>query len=160
MKTIPPTHASKLVALYPIHKACAYPFAISWAVATLCVWTAVSIHFSKAGAFDELFSDWFRLLALLLFYAMTSGLAFFAGAFCLSSLILRLCRRFNGAPHEIGERVLILSGPRSGTSGVARNIVKGQGGQPVVVVDIGNAAGGGFFEEYEALRLPPAAPEN
>ena len=89
---------------------------ICWIIGTFAIWVPLTLTFVQSGVFATLLDDWTTIPLLLLCYAATSGLGFFAGAFFVLWLILPVCRRFNGAPHEAGEQVLILSGDRSGTA--------------------------------------------
>ena len=142
-------------ARYLLHRVCARPFVICWILGTLAFWIPVTVCFLHGGVFDLVATDWSILLMMLFGYAGTSGLGFFAGVFFGAWLILPLCRRLNGAPHEVGECVMILSGPRTGTEGHVCGISKGQGGQLLPHVKLGEEAGDkyrGMFEEYELLR--------
>jgi hypothetical protein len=144
------------IARYILHKACAYPYAICWIAGTLLLWTPLSVQFARSGAFSDLTGDWSSVALLLLCYACTSGLGFFVGVFFISWYVEPRCRRFNGAPHEVGERVVVLSGPYSGREAVIDEISRGQGGQPVPRVDLGREVResfGDLFDEYALLRI-------
>jgi hypothetical protein len=150
-------------ARYILHKVCAYPYAICWIAGTLLLWTSLSFQFSWMGAFSGPGNDWASYALLFLCYACTSGLAFFGGAFFISWYVVPRCRRFNGAPHEVGERVIVLSGRHSGTSTVIAEVTRGQGGLPLLRVDPGSnvkESFGDLFEEYELLRLSSRAEDN
>ncbi len=58
----------------------------------------------------------------------TSLLGFFLGMFTCWPWIRVICSRFNSAPLQIGDRVLILSGPQKGTTAEVYEITVGQGG--------------------------------
>ena len=146
---------------YLIHKTFAYPFVICWIIGTIAIWTPLSIELARSGAFGMLLDGWATIPLLLLCYAATSGLGFFAGAFFVSWIVLPICRRANGAPHEVGERVVILSGPHSGESGSIRNFTIGQGGQRLARVELGDEARQrfiDFLEDYEVFRISTAQP--
>lgn len=143
-------------ARYLIHKACAYPIVICWAVGTLCIWVPLYMGLARSGSFQFLLNDWTTIPLLLVGYAASSGLGFFAGAFFLPWLVLPICRHANGTPHKIGETVLILSGPHSGRMGRIYAVATGQGGQPLPRVDLGEDARenfGDLFEDYALLEI-------
>jgi hypothetical protein len=145
-------------ARYLIHKAFAFPFLICWVLGTLAIWTPLSFEFARSGALGMLWDSWTTIPLLLFCYAATSGLGFFAGVFLVSWIILPVCRRFNGAPHEVGERVVILSGPHSGKTGHIYAVATGQGGEPLPRIDLGDKARQGFgdlFEDYTLLKICP-----
>ncbi len=143
---------------YAIHKACACPFVICWIIGTCAIWLPLTTSFVHSGVFSTLLDDCTTIPLLLLCYAATSGLGFFGGALFFSWLILPFCTRFNGAPHEVGEQVIILSGARSGTATSIYEITTGQGGQPVPRVDLGAEAKEKFkdlYDEHCLLRISP-----
>lgn len=145
------------VVRYAIHKAFAYPYAISWIIATIAIWTPLSIELAASGAFKSLWDDWTTIPLLMLLYACTSGLGFFAGLF-VAGIALETSRLRNGAPHEIEEKVVILSGPHAGWLGFIRNFTIGQGGQSLARVELGKPESGmfvDFLEDHEVLRLSP-----
>jgi len=76
--------------------------------------------------------------------------------FSVGWLVFAITGRLNGAPHEIGESVMVLSGPYSGRVTTIYEIPEGQGGQPVPKVDLGAEAQQKYhdiFEEYALLRM-------
>lgn len=153
------------VARYLMHKAFAYPFVICWILGTIAIWTPLSMALASSGAFGMLFDDWTTIPLLMLCYAATSGLGYFAGAFIVSWIVLPVCRRLNGAPHRVGERVVVLSGPHSGRTGSIYTVATGQGGQPLPRVDLGDKSHerfGDLFEDHALLRLstPRTTPPN
>ena len=141
-----------------IHKVCAYPMVLSWIIGTLLIWIPLSRVFAANGVFAAIPKDFSISLLLVVIYVVTSGLGFFVGAVLVIWFVFPVCRRVNGAPHEKGERVLILTGKHSGTSTSIYEISKGQGGQPVLRVDLGDEVKemfGDFYEEESLLRLSP-----
>ncbi len=142
---------------YLIHKACAYPLAISWIIGTLLIWTPISITMVRNDVFEIWREDWTVIPLLLLCYLAASGLGLIAGAALISWPVARICGRLNGAPHAVGEKVLVLSGPHSGKAGCIYEITTGQGGHPLPRVKLGDETLEDYcdlFEEYELLRLP------
>ena len=143
---------------YNAHRVCAHPMTISWGIGTLLIWIPLSKEFVTSGAFTGFPNDLTMVLLLSLSYVLTSGLGFFLGGFLVLLFVLPICRRLNGAPHEEGERVLILSGKHSKKSGLIYEISIGQGGQPVLRVDLGDEAKKSYEDMYgeeSLLRLLP-----
>lgn len=143
------------VVRYLAHRVCARPFVICWVLGTLAFWIPVTERFCHFGIFDLLASDWSIPYMVLLGYAGTLGLGFFVWVFFAAWLILPICCRLNGAPHAVGEQVMILSGLRAGMEVHVYEISKGQGGQSMPRVRLGDEAGEKYldmFEEYQLLR--------
>jgi len=88
-------------ARYLAHRVCARPFVICWVLGTLAFWIPVTERFYHFGVFDLLASDWSIPFMVLLGYAGTLGLGFFAGVFFASWLIVPICCRLNGSPHAV-----------------------------------------------------------
>ena len=101
---------------------------ISWVLGTLLLWTLATCALCSEGVFPAAFTDVSSVLWLLLAYARLSGLGFFAGAFTLLWLVLRVCRYINGAPFAVGEYVTVLTGPRVGTVARVYELTVAQGG--------------------------------
>ena len=59
-----------------------------------------------------------------------------------------ICSRVNGAPYNVGDRVVILSGPQKGQTGDVCKIIRGQGGWNLAVLNSGD-----IFEEYALLKI-------
>ena len=149
------------VARYLIHKAFAYPFVICWFFGTLAIWTPLSMELAGSGVFGILPDGWTTIPLLLLCYAASCGLGYFAGAFFASWMVLPVCLRLNGAPHVVGERVVVLSGPHSGRIGCIYTVATGQGGQPLPRVELGDKSRERFddlFEDYALLRISTPQP--
>ena len=147
---------------YWLHWVLAHPFYLTWIVGSIGSWIPLSLQFQEAGVFDSLTADWSTIPLVLVCYAATSGLGFYAALFTVSWLILAISRRVSGAPHEIGETVMILAGPFTGRQSTIYEIPRGQGGHPVARVDLGDEArqkNQDTFDEYCLLRMSrrPAA---
>ncbi len=142
---------------YWLHKPFAYPFYLIWILGALCVWVPLTLQFREAGVFGSaLLAQRSTVPFLILFYAATSGLGFFAALFTVGWLIVAICRRLNGAPFEVGKSVIILSGTHAGQVCNIYEIAKGQGGQPLLRLDLGPVAKGklqDLYEEYQVLRV-------
>ncbi len=118
----------------------------------------MTLQLQGAGLLASLSSDWSVFPIILLCYAASSGLGFYAGLFAVAWLILPISRRLNGAPHEVGECVAVLVGPFSGRVSTIYEIAQGQGGQQVPRVDLGEEPRRNCtdaFEDYGLLRLSP-----
>lgn len=147
---------------YLLHQVFARPLHVCWALGTIGLWIPVTLHLQATGIFSFLISDWTALPLVVLSYAASSGLGFYAGLFGAGWWILPICRRLNGAPHEVGESVAVLTGPCAGRIATIYRIDRGQGGQPVPRVDLGEGPGQAYqdsFEEYSLLRLTPPTAE-
>ena len=140
-----------------VHGICARPHVICWVIGTLAFWISITDQFYRAGVLGLLTTDWAILTMVIVGYAGTSGLGFLVCVLFGSGVVVSLCRRVNGAPHEVGERVMILSGPRSGTRAPVYEIWAGQGRRSLLRVDLDEKARAEFrdvYEEYELLRIP------
>lgn len=140
------------------HRVFAHPFHITWVVGTIGLWVPLTMHFHRAGVFIFLTTEWSTIPLLALCYAATSGLGFYAAIFTVGWLIVAVSRRLNGAPHEVGESVLVLSGSHAGRSSTVYGIAKGQGGQPLPRVELGTEAKEkslDVFDQYQLLRMSP-----
>jgi hypothetical protein len=140
------------------HRICARPFAICWLLGTFILWIPATVSLRRAEVFPAVFSEFTAVLWLLLGYACLSGLGFFVGAFMLSWFVIRVCRRFNGAPFVPGDRVTILIGPRVGTVATVYELTRGQGGDLLPRLDIGAESREKYldiFDDYTLLRHAP-----
>lgn len=71
-------------------------------------------------------------------------------------LVRVVCSRYNGAPLQVGDRVMILSGPQKGRIGEVYQITTGQGGWDLAKLDLGQEIGEIFmdiFEEYAVMKI-------
>lgn len=129
---------------------------ICWVVGTLSIWIQLSLYLADSAVFRILPDDWTILPLLLLGYAASSGLGFAFGVMFLSWLVVGICRRVNGAPHQVGECVMILSGPHLGETACIESIMIGQGNQPLLSVSLGTAErdiGDHFLADYEVIKV-------
>ena len=135
------------------HRICARPMTISWVLGTLMLWTLVTFALRSEGMFPAVFTEVSSVLCLLLGYACLSGLGFFAGAFTVQWLVLRVCRYINGAPFAVGDYVAILNGPRVGTVARVYELTVGQGGGLLPRLDLGADVAAKFLDIYDDYRL-------
>jgi hypothetical protein len=139
------------------HRICAQPTNISWVLGTLMLWIPATVTFHRWGVFSSAFTEFLPVLCVLLAYVCLCGFGFYAGILSLGWLVLRICRRVNGAPFEVGDQVAILTGPRMGTVARVYELTVGQGGQWLPRLDLGPEAATRYrdvFEDYTLLRLP------
>jgi hypothetical protein len=130
---------------------------ISWILGTCALWIPVSISLHHEGAFPAVFSEFTSVLYLLFGYACLSGLGFFAGGFTMYWLVVRVCRHINGAPFTEGDFVTVITGSRSGTEARVYEMIRGQGGNLLPRLDIGDEERTKYrdiFEDYNLLRHP------
>jgi hypothetical protein len=95
------------------------------------------------------------VLCVLLAYASLCGLGFFVGVFATYWLVVRVCRRLNGAPFAVEDHVTILVGPHAGTVTRVYALTVGQGGDPLLRLDFGAEAASKWhdlFADYAVLR--------
>ena len=67
-----------------------------------------------------------------------------------------ICSKYNSAPLQAGDRVLILSGPQKGTAADVYEIPVGQGAWNLARLDFGSERHKKFtdiFEEYSLLKI-------
>lgn len=128
---------------------------ISWVVGALMLWIPTTISLWREGVFPAVFTEVPSVICLLLGYACLSGLGFFAGAFTVLWLVIRLCRYINGAPYVVGDYVAILTGPRAGTIARVYELTVGQGGDLLPRLDLGAEVAAKYadiFDDYSLLR--------
>ncbi|MFO1488560.1 MAG: hypothetical protein U1F65_08780 [Verrucomicrobiota bacterium] len=128
---------------------------ISWVLGTLMLWTLVTFALRSEGVLPMAFTDVSSVLCLLLAYACLSGLGFFAGAFTVFWLVLRVCRYVNGAPFTVGEYVTVLTGPHVGTVARVYELTGSQGGGLLPRLDLGADVADKYldiFDDYCLLR--------
>ena len=145
------------------HRICARPMTISWVLGTLMLWTLATYALLSEGVFPAAFTDVSSVLYLLLAYACLSGLGFFAGAFTVLWLVLRVCRYINGAPFAVGDYVTILTGPHVGTVTRVYGLTGGQGGGLLPRLDLGADVAAkhlDIFDDYSLLRQSHTANSN
>jgi hypothetical protein len=153
--------SQQVASRYWLHRFYAHPWHICWVIGTLAIWMPLTYSFLSADVFQSLTHDWTTPLLLLLCYAATSGLGYFVGVFFVSWSVLPFCSRRNGAPHEVGESVSVLSGSHAGRVSTIYEITTGQGGQPLPRIDLDTNSREKYldiFEQYQLLRLSPKPP--
>lgn len=137
------------------HRICARPMTISWVLGTLMLWIVATYALRREGVLPAAFTDVLSVLCLSLAYACLSGLGFFVGAFTVLWLVLRVCRYINGAPFAVGDYVIVLTGPRTGTVARVYELTVGQGGGLLPRLDLGADVAAKYrdiFDDYTLLR--------
>lgn len=110
-------------------------------------------------------NDWQGLVFLVLAVVAASGCGYFLGMFTCWPWIRPICGRFNGAPLQTGDRVLVLAGRHQGTTAQVYEITTGQGGWSLARLDLGPSHRNKFtdvVEEYSVLKIRgrPGFPAN
>ncbi len=139
------------------HRICAHPTLICWAIGALVLNGIVLTAGSDDGRLIDIATDLVGWSLLILALVGSTGLGFFLGIFTCWPWVRAVCRRFNGAPFQTGDRVIILIGPLKGSAAFVEDITKGQGGQDVIWLDLGPERGrrsSNLFEEYSLLKVP------
>ena len=109
------------------------------------------------GIFPAAFFDISTVLLLLLGYACLAGLGFFVGGIPFFWLVARVCRRVNGGPYAVGDRVTILTGRNAGTRTTVYELTRGQAGDLLPRVELGAEARGKYLDicdDFILLRAP------
>ncbi|MEZ0385806.1 MAG: hypothetical protein ACAI34_01970 [Verrucomicrobium sp.] len=138
-----------------LHKAFAHPYHLSGGLGTAVLAIGIGSFFVRKGLEFSHFAEISMLLAFIFWLASMTGLGYLFGAVFLAWLIVPLCRRMNGAPYKIGDKVIMLTGPKQGLTSTVCELVKGQGGQWQARIDLGNEARNSCrdtFEEFQLLR--------
>ena len=128
---------------------------ITWLLGTLMLWIPVTVSLQREGIFPAVFATFPSGLCLVIAYAALSGFGVYAGLFTVAWLVLRICRRINGAPFAVGDQVTILTGPMAGRVAQVSGHTRAQGGDLLPSLDFGPEARGryrDFFEDYTLLR--------
>jgi hypothetical protein len=137
------------------HRICARPIIISWLIGTLVLWIITTVSLYEGGVFPTMFTEWWSVLVLLANYAGMIVLGFIVGVCTVYWLVVRICRRINGAPFTVGDYVTILIGPRIGTVARVYKHTCGQVGDLLPCLDFGAEIRDNHldsFEDFELLR--------
>ncbi|HTR42970.1 MAG TPA: hypothetical protein VMH87_15255 [Pseudomonadales bacterium] len=137
------------------NKICAHPVMITWFLGALVLNILVIGSIIHDTSFS-IISDWKMDLLLILAMVPISGLGLYLGIFLCGPFIFIACRKFNGAPLEVGARVIILSGPQKGAVAKVYEMTIGQGGQKLARLDLGDERAKTFrdiFDQYSVLKI-------
>ena len=134
---------------------CAYPMLLSWLIGAAVLDTLVV--FAIAGH-----SSWSVLIAPTLLGSVAFALVpatllgWFLGMFTCWPFVSRICTRYNGAPFAVGEDVVILGGRCRGTVTKIYETTKGQGGQTLLKLDIGQEMKETHLDLYDEYSITRA----
>jgi len=139
-----------------LNRICAYPVIISWVIGALVLDAIILIPLFKGLSLSAFLTDRHVVLYLLAALIPSSLLGYFLGMFTCWPLIRIFCSRYNGAPLQLNDRVMILSGAQKGTIAEVYEITRGQGGWELARLDLGQERKGQFtdiFEEYALFKM-------
>ena len=142
---------------YCFHKFCAWPAVFVWALGAFIIWTPLMVCFAQAGVIELLLTDWTAVVLLLICLTAILPWGYLIAVIVLGRSVVWACERCNGAPHKVGDRVMILLGPHSGAVTCIQKKVVGQGGLVLSTVDLGadvKAQSRDLIPDYALLRLP------
>ena len=144
-----------------INHICAHPIAVSWTVGAAVVNAAVIGSIAEVASSPQSLLRWD--IILLLAFALVPGtlLGLFLGLFACSPIVIFVCRRLNGAPYVVGDKVLVLTGPHRGAVATVYGITTGQGGEPLLRLDLGPRQEPNhreLFEDVSVLRIREGEP--
>ena len=139
-----------------LHRICAHPEIISCVLGACALDTAAIYLLTKEAPLSAFAADWQALLWLVVALIPTSLLGFLLGIFTCWPLVRPICSRINGAPLEIGDQVLILSGPKKGDVAEVYEISLGQGRWSLARLNLGPECKKHFrdiYEQYSLLKI-------
>lgn len=145
-----------------LNKICAHPVIISWVLGACAMDSAIIALLSDAVSLTDIASDWRATLFLALTLVPATLLGYIVGMFTCWPLMRVICSKFNGAPLEIGDHVMILAGPQKGNRAEVYEIIVGQGGWDLARLDLGPENKDHFtdiFEEYCLLKIKSGQPD-
>ncbi len=148
-----------------LNRICARPVVVSWIIGACVLEVLVLTVPSNGVRLTSIASDWQGVAFLFLAVVAAAGLGLFLGMFTCWPWLRPICSRLNGAPLKTGDRVLVLTGPHSGTTAQVYEITTGQGGWNLARLDLGPAHRDKFtdiVEEYSVLKIKgePDGPAN
>lgn len=150
-----------MMRLRPLNVICAHPTLLTWLVGAAVLDTFVLVSIARHSSWSVLLSpSMFGTTALALTPATLLG--WFLGMFTCWPCIRRTCTRYNGAPFAVGERVVVLGGRAIGTVTTIYDTTKGQGGQTLLKLNLGDEMKCNYhdiFEEYSITRAPGGEPD-
>jgi hypothetical protein len=117
-------------------------------------WVLAAYVFHGAAGPDA--SGWQVLLLLIGVLIPGTLLGFFLGVVICFPAIRRICSWYNGAPLKTGGLLIILSGPKKGTTAEIFDISMGQGGWHVISLNLGEGQRKNLFPQWSLLKLSEA----
>ena len=135
-----------------LHRICAYPNRIAWFFGALIINAFVIICLVAGwGDFATLLDPGVLLWFLLLL--IPASLLGFLAIIPFGLPVGRFCDQMNGAPFEMGEKVVILRGPYVGQETQVLGFTEGQGGVKLLVLDLGEGANERFLNRLEECHV-------
>jgi hypothetical protein len=127
------------------NKICAHPELL---IITICFLIAVIVACFQFPL-DSLFTNIFGFLAIAALILLIGFMLFWKST-------RKICSKVNGAPYQVNEEVLIITGADRNKSGLIRTIEKSQGGWPLLVLEMNHhdkAKPQKIYEEYAVMRI-------
>jgi len=144
-----------------LNRICARPVILSLILGE-CILGAVVLLLSLYGMpFSSIASESRGLLILAIATIGVAALGFIFGMLICWPWIRPICSKINGAPLQVGDRVVVLAGALQGTVTEVEGITCGQGGWNIVLLDLGPERERTFtnaFEEYSLFKIAKRAP--
>ena len=148
-----------------LHRICAYPNRIAWFFGALII--NAFLIFSLVASWGDLATLlYLNVLLWFLLLLIPASLLGFLAVIPFGFSIGRFCDYMNGAPFEMGEKVVILRGPYVGQETQVLGFTEGQGGVKLLVLDLGEDADERFLNRLEEChvtrvkRLTTCSPES
>ncbi len=144
-----------------LNKICARPVLISWVVGACALDAFVLAQTAQAVPLSAIFAGWWTATLFVLALIPTTLLGFFLGMFTCWPVVRVTCSKYNAARLQVGDQVLILSGPDHGRTAPVYQIYRGQGGWQKVRLDLGPEAKEKYrdiFEFYSLLKIASRGP--
>ena len=138
------------------HKIGAYPVAISCGLGAGAVDAIVVGALVREFSVGVLTADGQALAWLGVLLVPISLLGCFGGMVFCWPWVRVICSRFNGAPHQVGERVRVLAGRHAGKEATVYEKTVGQGGWMLARLDLGEELRekfGDLVEEYQVMKV-------
>ena len=139
-----------------LHRICARPVAVSWVIGASVLDTLLLTVSSNGVRLTSIANDWQGMALLLLAVVAATGFGYFLGMFTCWPWLRPICGRFNGAPLQTGDRVLVLAGRHNGCTAQVYEMTTGQGGWNLARLDLGPSHRDKFtdvVEEYSVLKI-------
>ena len=108
----------------------------------------------EGASVASVFTDPVSALSLLIGFVALSALGCLGGMFFILPFLRPLFSKFNGSSIDVGDEVIVLSGPKKGAIVKVYDIIIGQGGWRLVRLDFGpEFKRDDFFEFYSIYKI-------
>ena len=139
-----------------INIVCAHPIMVCWVIGAMVLNVGGLVLLAlELSTFSLLFRPTVAIWLLLGLVPLTI-LGLFVGVIISAPAVSCICRRINGAPFAVGDEALVLVGSHKGKETTGYEITIGQGGQPVLRLDLSpemKAGYGDLFDECSVLKI-------